>query len=139
MDSDSSYEMIAASKTGLYNGRPFKMYAITIDDRIVGSISLYGQSESVASIGIEILPEKRRKGYATESFGLVLEEARERGYKVIQNQVRADNDASIALHEKIGFETDGYVFKNRKDHAVLLYILCLQGRKTGTTDDGIKR
>ena len=32
----------------------------------------------------------------------------------------ADNGASIALHEKLGFQTDGYLYTNAKGRKVLL-------------------
>ena len=44
---------------------------------------------------------------------------------IIQDQVHTDNQASIALHNSLEFETDGYVFKNAKDKDVLLYLFCL--------------
>lgn len=40
-------------------------------------------------------------------------------------QIRADNVASIALHNSLGFETDGYVYTNKKGNEVLIYIKVL--------------
>ena len=110
---------------GSYQGRHFEMLALTSEGAVVGSISLFGRSERIASIGAEVLPEERGKGYAAEGMRLMIDKARKHGYKVILDQVRADNRASISLHEKLGFETDGYVYKNARDHSVLLYLLCL--------------
>ena len=37
------------------------------------------------------------------------------GYRILVDQVREDNAASIGLHEKLGFESDRYAYKNKKD------------------------
>ena len=101
------------------------MFAITADNTIAGSVSLYEHSKSVASIGVEIYPDQRRNGYAAEGMRLIMNHARDLGYRIIQDQVRTDNQASIALHNSLGFETDGYVFRNAKDKDVLLYLFSL--------------
>ncbi len=101
------------------------MFAITANDTIVGSVSLYEHSKSVVSIGWEIYPDQRRNGYAAEGMRLIMNHAKDLGYRIIQDQVRTDNQASIALHNSLEFETDGCVFKNKKDKDVLLYVFCL--------------
>ncbi len=118
-------EMIAEWKTNTYQGKYFEMFAIAADDTIVGSASLYEHSKSVVSIGVEVYPDHRRKGYAAEGMRLIMNHARNLGYRIIQNQVRTDNQASIALHNCLGFETDGYAFKNAKGKDVFLYLFCL--------------
>ena len=112
-------------KTNSYNGKYFEMFAVVNDTTIVGSISLYEHSTSVASIGVEIFADQRRHGYAADAMRLLLTYAREKGYKIIQQQVRTDNRSSIRLHEKLGFETDGYVYVNKKGHDIILYLKAL--------------
>ena len=119
------HKMIAEWETKTCQGKYFEMFAITANDAIVGSVSLYEHSKSVVSIGVEVYPDQRRKGYAAEGMHLIMNHARNLGYRIIQDQVRTDNQASIALHNSLGFETDGYVFKNAKDKDVLLYLFCL--------------
>ncbi len=119
------HEMISEWETNTYQGKFFEMFAITSDDAIVGSVSLYEHSKSVASIGVEVYPDEREKGYAAEGMRLIMNHARNHGYRIIQDQVRTDNQASIALHNKLEFETDGHVFKNAKGKDVLLYLFCL--------------
>ncbi len=55
----------------------------------------------------------------------MIEAAKGRGYQILQDLVRADNGASIALHEKLGFLTDGSVHTNAGGRQVLIYRLCL--------------
>jgi RimJ/RimL family protein N-acetyltransferase len=119
------YEMITEWESNTYQGKYFEMFAIIADDAIVGSASLYEHSKNVVSIGVEVYPDQRRKGYAAEGMRLIMNHARDLGYRIIQDQVRTDNQASIALHNSLEFETDGYVFKNAKDKDVLLYLFCL--------------
>ena len=118
-------EMVAEWETYTCRGKHFEMFAITADDTIVGSVSLYEHSKSVASIGVEVYPDQRRNGYAAEGMHLIMNHARNLGYRIIQDQVQTDNMASIALHNSLEFETDGYVFKNAKGRDVLLYLFCL--------------
>lgn len=118
-------EMISEWNTYSYHGKYFEMFAITSEDVIVGNVSLLEHTKSSVSIGIEIYPDERRKGYGIEGIKKMLDHAKTLGYRVIQDQVRSDNLASIALHNSLEFETDGYVFKNAKGKDVLLYLYCL--------------
>ncbi|MBR4369662.1 MAG: GNAT family N-acetyltransferase [Victivallales bacterium] len=112
-------------KTNSYHGKYFEMFAVVNDTTIVGSISLYEHSTSVASIGVEIFADQRRHGYDADAMRLLLIYAREKGYQIIQQQVRTDNRSSIRLHEKLGFETDEYVYVNKKGHDIILYLKAL--------------
>ncbi|MCR5379527.1 MAG: GNAT family N-acetyltransferase [Lentisphaeria bacterium] len=112
-------------KTNSYNGKYFEMFAVVNDTTVVGSISLYEHTTSVASIGVEIFADQRRHGYAADAMRLLLIHAKEKGYRIIQQQVRTDNLPSIRLHEKLSFETDGYVYVNRKGHDIILYLKAL--------------
>ncbi len=117
--------MIAEWKTRTWRNRYFEILAITEDDRIVGSVSLYEHSGSVASLGVEVYPDERRKGYASEGMKLMMDHAGKLGYRILQDQVQTENLPSIALHNRLGFETDGYVYRNAKGKDVLLYLFCL--------------
>ena len=77
------------------------------------------------SLGIEIFSEERGKGIASNAMPLPLERARETGYRAVLDQVRTDNTASLRLHEAFGFETDGYVYRNKRDWEVVLYLKLL--------------
>ena len=122
---DDIISMIHDWSTLSYKGRYFEMFAIQKDATIVGSISIYERSKGIASLGIEIFAPYRRKGYAYDAMCLLIEFATQKGYKIILQQVRTDNLASICLHEKLGFETDGHVYENQKGHKVLIYLMPL--------------
>lgn len=117
--------MIEAWGSKSYKGKAFEMLALTAEDSVVGTVSLLGKTKGIASLGVEVFAEERGKGYAAEGMRRMIEYAKQRGYRIIQDQVRADNAASIALHEKLGFETDAYPYENAKGQKVLLYLLCL--------------
>ena len=82
-------------------------------------------SKSVVSFGAEIYPAFRRSGFAYAANLLLFDRAKQLGYKVVQNQVRTDNTASIRLNEKLGFETDQYVYQNQKNSPVYLFLKVL--------------
>lgn len=109
----------------LYNGSFFEMFAITNCNEIVGYASLYQQSKSIISCGIEIYPDYQRKGFATTSYTHLLMIAKDYGYKVAMAQVRVDNLASINLHKKLGFESDNYEYINKKGNEVYIFIKSL--------------
>ena len=122
---DDIISMIHDWNTLSYKDRYFEMFAIQKDATIVGSISIYERSKSIASLGIEIFTPYRRKGYGYEAMYQLIECAKRIDYKIILQQVRTENLASIRLHEKLGFETDGHVYKNQKGHKVLIYLMPL--------------
>jgi RimJ/RimL family protein N-acetyltransferase len=75
---------------------------------------------------VAIHREHQRKGYASEAITLVLryffEELR---YQKVTVDVHGDNPASIALHEKLGFQLEGrirrMVFAGGKHYDSLIY------------------
>lgn len=120
-------QLIRAWNKKTYFGRRFAKFAIVHGDEIVGSCSWFEHSKSVASFGVEVWEGERKKGYAFMALTQLQECVRENGFAIVQNQVRADNVASIRLHEKLQFETDGYIYKNQKGGDVLLYLKALTG------------
>lgn len=76
----------------------------------VGSISTHHceSRNGTFSYGVDIAPEHQRKGYASESVRLVLEYYfRELRYQKATVAVHAYNEASIRLHERLGFTKEG--------------------------------
>ena len=122
---DDINKMFAQWNEKEYEGRYFEMFAVVSNQEIVGQVSLYQHSESVISCGPEIYEPFRRQGYATEIMIAALEIARRRGYKMVFQQVRVNNVASVALHQNLGFETDHYVYINKKGNEVVFYLKVL--------------
>ncbi len=56
---------------------------------------------------------------------LAMKIAKNKGYKLVSQQIRVNNTASIALHKKLGFETDEYIYKNRHNNDVQIFIKLL--------------
>lgn len=107
------------------NDRYFEMFAIISGNDIIGTISLYRHSSEVISIGPEIFGKYRKKGFAKEAMLCACNIAREMGYKIVSQQIRTDNTASIALHSSLGFETNGLVYTNAKGNNVAIYLKSL--------------
>lgn len=107
------------------NGKYFEMFAIVFDENIVGMISLYQHSTEVVSIGPEIFNLYRQKGFAREAMLYACTIAKEKGYKVVSQQIRTNNVASIALHSSLGFETSGLTYTNAKGNQVAIYLKSL--------------
>ena len=107
------------------NGKYFEMFAILLDENIVGTISLYQHSAEVISIGPEIFLPYRQKGLAKEAMICACTKAKEKGYKIVFQQIRTNNVASIALHSSLGFETNGLTYTNAKGNQVAIYLKSL--------------
>lgn len=108
-----------------YRGKYFEMFAVLSDEAIIGSVSLFQHSRTVASVGVEIYESFRHMGFAYEAILLLLDHAKHLGYGIIQDQVRTDNAASIRLHEKLLFETDRYIYRNEKNIPCYLFLKAL--------------
>ena len=108
-----------------FDGKYFEMFAIVSDGKIVGTVSLYQHSSEVISIGPEIFDEHRRKGFAKETMKRACQIAKDKGFKIVSQQIRCENVASIALHSSLGFETSGHVFTNDKGNQISIYLKSL--------------
>ena len=108
-----------------FEGKYCEMFAVINDEEIVGMISLYQHSENVISCGPEIFERYRKQGMGMEAMILAMKIAKNKGYKLMSQQIRVNNTASIALHKKLGFETDEYIYKNRHNNDVQIFIKLL--------------
>ncbi len=113
--------MICLWNTKQYDGKYFEMFAVVVDDTIVGRVSLYECKEKTIHIGPEIFPEFRKKGFAKKAMLMACEIAKKRGCYTISQQIRLDNQASIALHTSLGFTMVGAPFVNPKGNKVCTY------------------
>lgn len=123
---DELSEIVETWRRKRHNGTYFEMFAVVSGDEVVGNVSLYARSAHLVSCGVEIYPEYRRSGYAFAALDSALKKAKESGYRLAVSQILSDHAASISLHEKLGFESDGYEYINRKGEKVLIYMKTLQ-------------
>lgn len=113
-------ELIDTWKEKKHNDVYFEMFAIEDEQNLVGSISLFQHTSASISCGPVIFPEYRQKNYATEAMIKVMELAKEKEYKIAVAQIRVDNEPSLALHKKLGFELD-HKYINQKGNEVFFF------------------
>jgi ribosomal protein S18 acetylase RimI-like enzyme len=83
---------LAASRVALLDGVPVGL----------ANVALRGDRAWIGGIGIT--PFGRRRGIGEQLMRLVIDQARERGARIVQLEVIEGNDPALALYEKIGFE-----------------------------------
>ena len=121
---EEANSMIEKWNSGFFNGKYFEMFAVQSDmeNSVVGIISLFEHSKSIISIGPEIFMGYRQRGFAKAAMTEAMEIAKQKKYKIVLQQVRTNNHASIRLHESLGFERDDCVYKNAKGNDVYIYL-----------------
>lgn len=98
------------------------------DDAVVGDISVHDADPRVGtfSYGVAIKREEQHRGYSSEAILLLLRYyIQERRYLKVTVTVYSFNEASIRLHERLGFQREGrlrrMVYTNGAYHDHLLY------------------
>lgn len=117
MPADTIDKMLVESLAKRHEGKYFELFAVMNDKVCVGFVSLYETAPGVISCGPEIKPQHRQQGYGYSAVRIALERANLMGYTKAIAQIRQDNTASIALHQKLGF-AQCRSFLNRHGHAV---------------------
>lgn len=108
MPPEAKLKMLAESQNRRHgDGRFFEVFTLKDGDLAVGFASLYEREKGVASVGLDIREPFRRKGYATRAAAPLAALLTEKGFSVIRTHVRTDNEASLWLHEKLGFNRTG--------------------------------
>jgi RimJ/RimL family protein N-acetyltransferase len=100
---------------------------------VVGDLTTHDCDRRVGafSYGISIRQDQRRSGYAAEAIELALRYYfQELRYQKVTVSVYSFNDASIRLHEKLGFQLEGRlrrtVFTNGEHFDELVYGLTVE-------------
>ena len=85
-------------------------FAVCRGDRLVGDLScFYTAKDQCVTLGITISPEHQRKGYAFEILSAVVQAVGERYPELdIVALIEPENEASVALFEKLGFYRECY-------------------------------
>jgi RimJ/RimL family protein N-acetyltransferase len=82
----------------------------TAGNEIVGALSTYSIDRRAGrfTYGIAIDRFQRRRGFAREAVTILLDYMfDERRFHKCEAEIHADNDASLALHERLGFSQEG--------------------------------
>lgn len=123
---EETKELISEWDKKEFRNRYYEMFAVVNEEKIVGAISLYHHSENVISCGPEIFESCRGQGFGKAAMTAAMEIAKDKGYKIVMQQIRTDNAPSIALHKSLGFETDRYIYRNGKGREVYIYLKLLE-------------
>lgn len=124
MSLEERRQMIAASTNAVHNGAYFEFLVVYDGGTVIGFMNLYAHSRHIISCGPEIKQEFRRKGLGALAETMALDYAKSKGYTVAVAGVDDTNAASIALHEKLGFELDRR-YTNERGRTIRLYIKAL--------------
>lgn len=101
-DEEKLRKLIDDWNEGSYKGHPFLFFAIIFGGEPAGIASLLLRG-SDASCGISVCTDMQRKGVGFCAMELLKQKAKTLELERLVSRVRADNTASIALHEKCGF------------------------------------
>lgn len=120
MDEAEKEQMISESQAHNHGGRYFEFLVVEAAGECVGFMNLYAHSETVISCGPEIKRHSRKKGYGCRGEQAALAYAKSIGYTEAVAQVRVENTASRALHEKLGFSLQR-IYVNKKGREMCEY------------------
>lgn len=82
----------------------YEYYFITADDIILGYTGIKKEKDRLFLSKLYLLKENRGKGYASEAFEFLINYCKENGLKSIYLTVNKQNEHTIAVYKKKGFE-----------------------------------
>ncbi len=124
MSFEQKQNMIEESINKIHNEQYFEFLTVYEDDAVIGFMNLFAHSKHIISCGPEIKAEFQKKGFGFSAETMALEYAKNKGYTIAVGGVDENNTASIALHEKLGFELDRK-YLNRQGRTIRVYIKAL--------------
>ncbi len=91
---------------------PFARLAATRGDDVLGWAALSPVSRrrayaGVAEVSVYVAPEHQREGIGRALLAMLIAESEGRGIWMLQATITAENLASVALHERVGFRLVG--------------------------------
>ncbi|MBQ6262657.1 MAG: GNAT family N-acetyltransferase [Clostridia bacterium] len=92
------------SEAGLTD--PPLIYAAEADGEFIGYVIYHGYDERSVEIGWVLLPEHRKKGYASKLTEMMIEKANSSGKEAVI-ECSPDNEASRRIARKFGFRYEG--------------------------------
>lgn len=99
---------IEDARAFLSTADPQQVFAIVLEDELVGVIGMAGADEPV-EIGYWIGRRHWGRGYATFAVSLLVQEARRRGISLLCAEMFPENDGSMRVLEKNGFLRQGEI------------------------------
>lgn len=124
MSFEQKQNMIDESINKIHNGFYFEFLVVYENDVVIGFMNLYAHSKHIISCGPTIKEEYKNKGFGFSAETMALKYAKGKGYTIAVGDVDEGNAASIALHEKLGFEMDRK-YVNKQGRTIRLYIKAL--------------
>lgn len=105
-------QYLASAHQDIYSVKQLRLMICSVNDsRPLGAIDLFDFDPHNQRAGIGILiaeKDDRRKGYATEALEIIIQYGFEvLNVKQLYCNITADNESSITLFQKLGFETSG--------------------------------
>jgi ribosomal-protein-alanine N-acetyltransferase len=85
-----------------------RSYAILLNDKAIGLISLSHMDGTTARIGYWLSSSYWNKGCMTQAFSMLLEQAVKSGFKTVKATIDPKNIASIKIWEKWGASIHAY-------------------------------
>ena len=112
--------LVKESNQGKHGGEYFKFYILEIDENAVGVMNLCGHGKDKISVAPEIFTEFRNKGFAALGLKKVYQMVKDLNFKTLVADIARQNQASVNLHLKLGFEIkDAYVSNRGRE---MLYL-----------------
>ena len=124
MPLEQKQKMIEESRNNSHNGFYFEVLVVYKNDEVMGFVNLYAHSKHIISCGPEIKKKFQNNGLGTIAETMALAYAKDKGYTIAVGYVDKNSTASIALHEKLGFESDR-TYSNKTKRTIRLYLKAL--------------
>ncbi len=124
MSLEERHNLIDESMNKSHDGSYFEFLVVYNDNTVIGFMNLFAHSTHIISCGPEIKKCFQKKGLGFLAETMALEYAKKKGYTIAVGGVDDNNVASIALHEKLGFEMDRK-YLNRQGRTIRIYIKAL--------------
>ena len=100
-----------------------QLYGVRVAGEFVAFIVCHLLFDELHILNLGVLPEYRRRGYASKLIAQAIERAREDGVERVSLEVRRSNQAARRLYEQLGFQEialrSAYYSDNGEDALVL--------------------
>lgn len=103
---------------------PLALWLVAVqDDRVIGYIGSQTVLDESDMMNLAVEAQARRSGVGRALVDALCERLRQRGSRALSLEVRASNDAALALYRGLGFEQVGLrrgYYRNPKEDALIL-------------------